>query len=96
MPDKKTLLLHVRIVSPKKVIFEGDVLSVSSVNSSGKFDILPFHANFLTLIENKPIYVRKPNKEMLTFNFAMAIIYNRESRVDIYTDIQISKEDLER
>ncbi len=98
MPDssKKPLLLQVRIASPKEIIFEGEATSVSSINSHGKFDILPYHANFLTLIENTPIYVRKPNKETLSFNFPMAIIYNRESRVEIYTDIQISKEDLER
>lgn len=88
--------LYVRIASPKEVIFEGEATSVSSINSSGKFDILPYHANFLTLIENKPIYIRKPNHEVASFTFPVAIVYNRENRVDIYTNIQISQEDLEK
>lgn len=88
-------LLTVRIASPKEIIFEGQARSITSTNSKGRFDILPYHANFLTLIENKPIYVRRPNKELLTFTLPVAILYCRENRVAIYTDIQISQEELE-
>lgn len=87
--DPKNQVLQVKITSPKEIIFQGEALSVSSKNSKGLFDVLPLHANFITLIENEPIVVRKANGESQSFSFPVAIIYTRDNRVDIYTDIQI-------
>ena len=82
--------IKVRIVSPKETIFQGEVLSISSTNSRGRFDILPLHANFITLIENKPITVQTTDKKNISYTFPVAIVYARTHSVDIYTDIQIS------
>lgn len=82
-------LIKLLILAPKKTIFSGDVLAVSSKNSSGKFDILPEHANFITLVENQPITIMMPDNKRLTFNFPVSIIYNNASTVKIYTDIII-------
>lgn len=76
---------HIRIVSPNQTLFEGEVESVTSTNSKGLFDILADHANFITLVENKPIIVRGPGKEALTFTFSIAIIYTSKNQVNIYT-----------
>lgn len=80
--------LKLRIISPKQTIYNGPALSVSSVNSAGKFDILPAHANFITLVEGKPIVVKKDSGEIITYNFPLAIIYTQRNIVNIYTDIQ--------
>ncbi len=81
--------LHVRIISPQQLILDTDASSVSSKNVQGNFDILPQHANFITLVENAPIVVR-PDKEHkpFVFKFPLAIILTRENKVDIYTYIQ--------
>lgn len=88
--DTNSLILKVKIISPKQTIFEDSALSVSSQNTAGKFDILPEHANFITLVQNMPIEIIKPNKEKTTFNFPLAIIYNTNNKVSIYTDIQLT------
>ena len=80
--------LHIRIISPQQLIFDADASSVSSKNLEGNFDILPQHANFITLIENSPITIRVSNQKPRIFNFPLAIIVNRENKVDIYTNIQ--------
>ena len=80
--------LHVRIISPQQLILDTEALSVSSKNTQGNFDILPQHANFITLIEKSPIVVRIPKQKPLVFNFSVAILINRENKVDIYTYIQ--------
>lgn len=80
-------LLHVRILTPKQTLFEGEALSVSSKNSAGKFDILPQHANFITLVENQPLTVIKDNKEKLSINIQTGLIYVTSNKVHIYTDI---------
>lgn len=81
--------LHVQILSPKQTIFYGEALALSSKNSAGKFDILPQHANFITLIENQPIKIFLPEKKSLNFNFPRAIIYTSQNLVKIYTDITL-------
>jgi len=79
-------VLQVRILSPKKMIFLGQADSVSSANSTGKFDILPQHANFITLVKNKPITVTtKDTQQSFTFNLAIVLAIN--NAVTIYTDI---------
>jgi len=80
--------LHVTITSPKKDLFTGEASSVSSANSVGKFDILPEHANFVTLIEKHPIIIRPPKGKSIVFNFALAVISVNSNKVTIYTDIQ--------
>jgi len=81
-------VLNVRIVTPKQILFEGIASSVSSVNSAGKFDILPEHANFITIIENNPIIIQGVDKEITTYNFPLAIIYTAKNIVRIYTSLQ--------
>lgn len=58
-----TNVLNVKIISPTQTIFDGEAYAVSSVNSAGKFDILPYHANFITLVQNSPIILRVKKKD---------------------------------
>src|SRR3989344_8010632 len=60
MPSKNTLT--VKIISPTQTLFDGEAYSISSVNSLGKFDILPYHANFITLVQKVPIILRVRKK----------------------------------
>ncbi|MDO8576716.1 MAG: hypothetical protein Q7R82_00050 [Candidatus Daviesbacteria bacterium] len=80
--------LHVRIISPQQLILDTEANSVSSKNLQGNFDILPQHANFITLTENSPIIIRPANQKPLTFKFPLAIIVTTENKVNIYTYIQ--------
>lgn len=79
-------LLNIRILTPKRVLFEGPALSVSSTNSEGRFDILPEHANFITIIQKQRIDIQKPDHRELVFNFNQAIIYNYKNYVSIYAE----------
>lgn len=84
-------VLKVTILSPHATLFSGDALSVTSKNSSGNFDILPQHANFITIIENQLITIIKPNNEKVTFQFPLGIIYQVNNVVNIYTKPEIGK-----
>ena len=76
--------LSVEIASPEKQIWESKALSVSSVNSAGPFDILPMHANFITIVENQSININTGAK-IEKFLFQNAIIYTTHNKVIIYT-----------
>lgn len=43
--------LHVKVWSPFKVYFDDEAKSVSGINGTGPFDILPQHHNFITLLD---------------------------------------------
>jgi F0F1-type ATP synthase epsilon subunit len=79
-------LLHVRINSPEKIIWEGDALTVSGINANGPFDILPFHTNFISITEKHDIIIKTPSGEQ-KFTFTMAVIHNHSNQVHIYTNI---------
>ncbi len=82
--------LRVRIISPQQLLLDTEAISVSSKNIQGPFDILPQHANFITLIEESPIVVRITGKKPVAFKFPLSILLVRENQVDIYTYVQPS------
>lgn len=84
-------VLHVKVSSPRKDFFNGQAVSVSSINSSGKFDILPEHSNMITLVNNSPIIIKALKGQIITFAFPLAIIYVRKNQVTIFTDIHLEK-----
>ncbi|MBI2593624.1 hypothetical protein HYW44_03200 [Candidatus Daviesbacteria bacterium] len=90
--------LNVKIISPTQTIFEGKVLSISSVNSTGKFDILPFHANFITLVQKNPVILRvkkKGNEGKISKAFALDQFFERdvaEVKYDFDTAIIFTKD----
>ncbi len=83
---KKESEIYIRVASPEKVIWEGEAFAVSSKNSQGKFDILPQHTIFLTIVEDHPIKISNQKKKTLQeFKFKKAVVYNRNNEVSIYT-----------
>ncbi len=83
---KEKFVLQVKISTPTEVLWEGEANSVSSVNSQGTFDILPKHANFVTLVKGEPISVRTEHRER-QYSFKNAVIHTDQSRVRIYGDV---------
>lgn len=80
--------IHVRILSPQQILLDTEALSVSSKNLKGSFDILPQHANFMTMIENSPIVVRIANQKPVVFKFPTSFLLAIENKVNIYTYAQ--------
>ncbi len=58
-------------------------ISVSSENRLGKFDILPEHINFISLIFNKVI-IQTPKKEKIEYQFKNGVLIVRENITRIF------------
>jgi F0F1-type ATP synthase epsilon subunit len=68
-------------------LYEAEAEAVVSENSAGSFGILAQHANFITMVQNKPIEIVIDKDKKRTFKFPLAIIYTTQNQVKIYTDI---------
>ena len=79
-------LLQVRINSPEALLWQGEAVSVSSKNSQGPFDVLPFHTNFVSVIENEPIKINTGH-EIKEYKFTFSVMYVHANAVFIYTNI---------
>ena len=84
--DTKIPKLKIKVSTPTEILYEGEADSVSSVNSQGKFDILPLHANFVTLVKGEPINVKLDKREK-QFSFKNAIIHTSENLVRVYAEV---------
>ena len=84
MDDKK--LLTVTVKGPKNEEFNGTAISITSTNEKGKFDILPYHANFITLIKDFVI-IQQPDKKQITFPLTNGVIKVYEDKVNILIGI---------
>lgn len=78
--------LVVKLYSPYKVYFKDSADSVSAVNKTGPFDILPGHHNFLTLLEKCEVTIRQPNKS-LNFKIARGVMHVKKNSVTIFLDV---------
>jgi F0F1-type ATP synthase epsilon subunit len=67
----------------KEVFYQGEALSVSSQNQLGKFDILPKHTNFITLIFDELSIVTLKG-EKITYRFKRGVLEVTKNRVNIY------------
>lgn len=45
--------LQLTMMTPQQVLYRGQAQSVTSINDKGLFDILPQHANFISLIKQR-------------------------------------------
>ena len=83
---RKTPPIIVKISTPTDVLWEGEAVSVSSINSQGPFDILAQHANFVTLVQGEPISVKTDLREK-QYSFKNAVIHTSRNSVRIYGDV---------
>lgn len=82
---KKPLLKVKVICSPilEKKGFEGLAEAVSSENRLGKFDILPFHINFITLIFNN-LTIYTPEKKEIKYQFTRGVLEVSNNKTNIF------------
>ena len=85
--EEYTETIHVRISKATETVWEGQARSLSSVNSSGPFDILPMHANFISLVKDRPIRIIEQNGHEFEYSCKQAVIYVASNEAKIYVDI---------
>jgi len=78
--------LRVRVVSPEKLVFEGDVASLVAPAWDGKVGILPGHAPFLALLGHGKLTVEAPGSGDREYYVAGGVLKVESDRVTVLTE----------
>lgn len=85
VPDDGCML--VKIYTPFTTFFEGNAHSVTAVNETGRFDVLPGHHNFITMLKSGDVVVEKTDKEQQAIPIARGLMHVRDNRLIVFLDI---------
>lgn len=78
--------MHVKVYAPFKVYFDGIANSISAVNATGPFDILPKHHNYMSLLSAGDIIVRSDKGED-KINITRGIMHVKADEVIVFLDV---------
>lgn len=79
-------IMAVKVYAPFQVYFEGDAYSVSAVNATGPFDILPRHHNFLCMLVPCELKVHGIEGEKM-IKIHRALMHVKADRVVVFVDV---------
>jgi len=86
-------VLFVQVKSPENIVFEGEADAITSVNERGRFDVLPFHANFISIIKDV-LVVREKGGKMNEIKIDGGVIKANENKIFIFLGIEAFKENI--
>lgn len=76
--------IRVKARSREAVIFEDDAVSVTSINDKGKFDVLPNHANFISIVKDYIIIRKQDGRDQKIELKGPTVLKVWKNNVDIY------------
>ncbi len=78
--------LHVKVWSPFKVYYDNVARSISGVNGTGTFDILPKHHNFITIL-NACDLTLDTKDGALKIRIAGGVMHVRKNLVTVFLEV---------
>lgn len=78
--------MAVKIYAPFKVYFEGNAYSVSAINETGPFDVLPHHHNFLCMLLPSTIRVQGVDG-LKEIKISRALMHVKADYVAVFVDV---------
>lgn len=85
--DKSKNTFSLLIKSREGLIYKGDVYSLTSVNEQGRFDILPYHANFISLISSI-LVIGEPGGKKKELKIENGLLRKRRHNVEVYIGVE--------
>ena len=78
--------MEVKVYAPFKIYYEGSAHSISAVNATGPFDILPHHHNFLCMLVPCMLKIQTPDGEK-SIKIHRALMNVKADRVVVFVDV---------
>jgi len=79
-------VLHIKVYSPFKTYFNDDAYSITAVNGTGPFDVLPKHHNFMTLLSACELVIDRQGG-VVRIRIARGIMHVKADQVIVFLDI---------
>lgn len=80
--------MEVKVYSPFRDYFDGRAFSVSAVNATGPFDILPQHHNFISLLSACDLVVRTVKEgDDRRISISGGIMHVKANKVIVFLDV---------
>lgn len=86
--------LHLKVVTPEKMIFDEEVSQVNVSTEEGMLGILPNHANLMAKLEPGELVIKKGGKAD-TLAVGDGFLQMTDNTLTIMTDLAISEEDID-
>ena len=78
--------MQVKVYSPFQVFFDEAAHSISGVNDTGPFDILPRHHNFITLLKAGELVIQTLHGEQ-RIRISGGIMHVKADKVIVFLDV---------
>lgn len=85
-PTKERLSMQVKVYSPFRDYYDGEAFSLSAVNATGPFDILPRHYNFISLLDACDLIIRTIKGEQ-RIRISGGILHVKADRAVVFLDV---------
>lgn len=85
-PQAPEPTIHVIARAPFKLYYDGPAYSLSAMNAVGKFDILPGHADFFSMLLPGEVYIEVEG-EPVVFTIANGIVTVRANEVQLFANM---------
>jgi F0F1-type ATP synthase epsilon subunit len=79
-------MIHVKVYSPYQTYFDDSAYSISGLNNTGPFDILPHHHNFITLLNPSVLVVQVPNA-VKRIRISRGVMHVKADQVIVFLDV---------
>lgn len=80
-------VISVKVYAPFRIYFEGEARSVSGVNATGPFDILPHHHNFLCMLVPSELKISSVDGSEKVIKIHRALMHVNDGRVVVFVDV---------
>ena len=78
--------LIAKIWSPFRIYFNGRAKSISAVNGTGPFDVLPHHHNFITLLNQCDLKLQTASGET-TIKISGGVMHVHKNTVTVFLEV---------
>jgi F0F1-type ATP synthase epsilon subunit len=78
--------MDVKVYAPFKVYFEGKAVSITAVNETGPFDVLPHHHNFLCMLVPCELIIQTPF-DTQKVKISRALMHVKAEKVTVFVDV---------
>jgi F0F1-type ATP synthase epsilon subunit len=85
--DSKQPIMSIKVYAPFKVYYEGDAYSISALNETGPFDILPHHHNFMSLLEACELLIVPLQGDQQRIKISGGLMNVKADQVTVFLDI---------